>query len=133
MDFFLKYPNITIIILTIIGGFIGAYIEKLREKAPNTETKIDDNFIKLYDFLKEQSKKSAFRKIVYSIAKLMEVKYIKGEIKAEDRYLKLKELLKEKIEKGELMSLPTDWEKLVDEVINDFCVDDKYERLVAKE
>jgi hypothetical protein len=133
MEWINAHPQTFAIICSIIGMVIGYYMEKLRKKAPDTETKFDDNIVKIYDTILKFFKTDAFKKIAKSVLKFVEVKYEKDEIKKEERYAKFKEIMTERIENGLIYTeIPEDWEKILDEVIDEHTAEDKYEKMIAE-
>jgi len=127
----LEYPNVTVFVFSIVFFVVGIFIEKLRIRKDKTSTKIDNYIVDTYDYLVKSLADEKFKRVVTNIAKLIEVKFIREEIKADERYEKLKEILQEKINNKEIEA-PKEWEQLVKYIVEEFCIEEKYEREKSK-
>jgi len=130
-EFILNNPQFAATLFGALGLVVGVLFEKIKLRAPDTKTKVDDYLVMAYDFIMKNSKKESFKKIVKTIAKMIETKYVNNEIQKDDRYSELKKILHEKIATRKInpADLPENWEAVAEEAVEEFCIEDKYESL----
>jgi hypothetical protein len=129
-SFLIKHYELIFIVIGIVSTVVGMLIEHLRKGASETPTKLDDNLIKLYDLIKEQSKNEKFKILLKIIFESVSIKYKNGSIPANERRNTFMKILQEKIESGEVFELPPNWKKIVDEVIQELHMSEKYNKEV---